>query len=210
MSWRETLGVAEAAGKPHAHNPHNAQNTAMPSNSADSADSALAVAEETASRLLEALSDACRDLPIAPAAVRDALAPEDIEDWLKGEITNDTLAAFVRSLVQRREMDEGKRPAHYTERATCKHCGPIWLWFPGEVLGCPLVLESGSQPADTAPACRPLPRLHPLPAHGPSASGPLRQGRARSHRGAVGHRPPLLPAVSAAHRTRRQRRISRR
>src|SRR5690606_28610009 len=76
MSWRETLGIAEAAGEPHAHNPQNAQKTAMPGNSADSADSASADAEEAASRLLEALSDACHDLPITPAAVRDALAPE--------------------------------------------------------------------------------------------------------------------------------------
>ena len=73
MSWRETLGVAEAAGESHAHNPHNAQKTAMQDNSADSADSASADAEETASRLLEALSDACRGLPITPAAVRDEL-----------------------------------------------------------------------------------------------------------------------------------------
>jgi len=39
--------------------------------------------------------------------------------------------------MQRRERDQGKHPAHYTEQATCKHCGPIWLWFSGEVLGCP-------------------------------------------------------------------------
>lgn len=152
MSWRETLGVAEAVGDPHAHNPQNAQKTAMPCNSADCADSASADAEETASRLLEALTDACRGLPITPAAVRDALAPEDIEDWRNGKITRDTLAAFGRSLVQRRETDEGKRPAHYTERATCKRCGPIWLWFPGEVLGCPWCWN---RVAD-----RPIPRPH--------------------------------------------------
>ncbi|TQE99641.1 MAG: hypothetical protein FKY71_07480 [Spiribacter salinus] len=152
MNWRETLGVAEATGVPHAHNPQNAQKTAMSGNSADSADSASPDAGETASKLLEALADACRDLPITPAAVRDALAPEDIEDWRKGEITRDTLAAFARSLVQRREMDRGERPAHYTERATCKHCGPIWLWFSGEVLGCPWCWNRVSD--------RPIPRLH--------------------------------------------------
>ncbi|TQE99623.1 MAG: hypothetical protein FKY71_07700 [Spiribacter salinus] len=152
MSWRETLGVAEAAGESHAHNPQNAQKTAMPGNSADSADSASADDEEAASRLLEALTDACRDLPITPAVVRDALAPEDIEDWRNGKITRDTLAAFARSMVQRREMDRGKRPAHYTEQATCKHCGPIWLWFPGEVLGCPWCWN---RVAD-----RPIPRPH--------------------------------------------------
>ena len=35
------------------------------------------------------------------------------------------------------EMDQGKRPDHYTEHAKCKRCGPIWLWFTGEVLDCP-------------------------------------------------------------------------
>ncbi len=34
-------------------------------------------------------------------------------------------------------MYQGKRPDHYTEQATCKHCRPIWLWVSGEVLGCP-------------------------------------------------------------------------
>lgn len=96
MSWRETLGVAESGGESHAHNPHNAQKSAMPGNSADSADSASADAEEAASRLLEALADACCGLPITPAVVRETLAPEDIEDWRKGAITNDTLAAFAR------------------------------------------------------------------------------------------------------------------
>ena len=51
-------------------------------------------------------------------------------------------ARVVRSgrrwtLLQRREMDQGKRPEHYTEQATCKHCGPIWLWLSSEILGCP-------------------------------------------------------------------------
>ena len=137
MSWRETLGLAKAACALHAHNPHNAQKPRGQGNSADSADSASADAKDTASTLLDALSDACRELPITPATVRDALAPADIEDWRKGGITSDTLTAFARSLVQRRTMDQGQRPAHYTEPATCKRCGPIWLWFSGDVLGCP-------------------------------------------------------------------------
>lgn len=65
------------------------------------------------------------------------MTPEDVDDWRKGAITGDTLAAFARSLAQRREVDQGKSPVHYTEHATCQHCGPIWLWFAGEVLGCP-------------------------------------------------------------------------
>jgi len=137
MSWRETLGVAEAADEPHAHNPHNAQKAAEPDHSADIADSASEHSDESDSRLLEALADACRGLSITTMEVHEALAPEDIKDWRRGDINSDTLSAFARALVQRRAMDEGQRPEHYTERATCRHCGPIWLWFAGEVLGCP-------------------------------------------------------------------------
>jgi len=68
--------------------------------------------------LLETLADVCRGLDITPVEVKEALAPEDIDDWRKGAISGDTLATFARSLVQRREMDRGKRPAHYTEQAT--------------------------------------------------------------------------------------------
>lgn len=137
MSWRETLGVTPSIETPYAHNSHNAQKPAEPGNCADIADSAYRDSEQETSKLLEALADACRGLDITPAEVKQALAPEDIDGCRNAAINNDTLATFARSLVQRREMDQGKRPDHYTEQATCKHCGPIWLWFPGEVLGCP-------------------------------------------------------------------------
>lgn len=137
MSWRETLGISETAVQPHAQNPHNAQKIAEPRHSADIADSASMNAEDEDSRLLEALAGACRGLALNPAELRDALAPEDIECWRSGEITGLLLAAIARSQVQVREMDQGKCPAHYTEWATCAQCGPIWLWFAGEVLGCP-------------------------------------------------------------------------
>jgi hypothetical protein len=74
---------------------------------------------------------------MTPAEVREAMATADIEDWHNGEISRDALAAFARALAQRREMDQGKRPAHYIERAVCKQCGPIWLWSSGKVQGCP-------------------------------------------------------------------------
>lgn len=154
MSWRETLGIAEPVEQLEVQNPHNAQKTAKPCHSADIAYSARTNAEDSDSRLLEALADACRGLSITPIEVRDALAPEDIEDWRNGDTTDGTLAAFSRLLVQRRQMDQGKCPAHYTERATCAHCGPIWLWFSGEVLGCPWCWN---QAAD-----RPIPRPHPV------------------------------------------------
>jgi hypothetical protein len=76
--------------------------------------------------------DACRGLSISQEELYNRLAGEDIDT-----ITPDTLAAFARSLVQRREMHQGKVPAHYSEHAFCKLCGPVWLWFSGEVDGCP-------------------------------------------------------------------------
>jgi len=136
MSWRETLGVTPSTEILYTHNSHNTQKIVEPGNCADIADCALRNSEEE-SKLLEALANACRGLTIASLEAKEALAPEDIEDWRKGEVSGDALAAFARSLAQRWEMDRGKRPTHYTEHATCKHCGPVWLWFSGEVLGCP-------------------------------------------------------------------------
>lgn len=138
MSWRETLGMTPSAETPYAHNSQNTQKPTETGNCADIADSGYRDSEQESSKLLEALADVCKGLDITPAEVKEALSPENIDDWRKGAISADTLAAFARSLVQRRQMDQGKRPDHYTEQAICKHCGPIWLWFSGEVLvGCP-------------------------------------------------------------------------
>ncbi|GAB5452309.1 MAG: hypothetical protein Hals2KO_26370 [Halioglobus sp.] len=137
MSWRETLGVTTSPQIHCTHNPQNTQKSTERGKCADIANSAYRDSEQENSKLLEALADACKGLDITPAEVKLALAPEDIDDWRNDAISADTLAAFARSLVQRREMDQGKRPDHYTERATCEHCGPIWLWFCGEVRGCP-------------------------------------------------------------------------
>lgn len=137
MTWRETLEVPRPPMSPYTHNPHNTQNSVEPGNCADSADSAYGDPEDDNSRLLEALAHACRGLAIEPREVRDALTPEDIEGWRCGDVCRESLAAFAASLDQRREMGEGIRPASYTEQATCAQCGPIWLWTPGQVLGCP-------------------------------------------------------------------------
>jgi hypothetical protein len=137
MSWREILGVTPSTETLCAHNSQNAQKPTEQGICADSAVSAYRGSEQEISKLLEALADACRGLDITPGEVKKALATEDIDDWRKGVVSTDTLAVFACSLVQRREMHLGKRPEHYTEQATCKHCGPIWLWFSGEVPGCP-------------------------------------------------------------------------
>ena len=154
MSWRETLGVTPSNETVCAHNTQYTQKPSETGNCADSADSAYRDSEQERSKLLEALADACRGLGITPAEVEKALAPEDINDWHKGAISAETLGAFARSLTQRREMDQGKRPNYYTEQAICKHCGPIWLWHTGEVLGCPWCWNRAAD--------KPIPRPHSI------------------------------------------------
>jgi len=139
MSWRETLGVSLSKTASYTYNTYKSQKSLESSNSTYCTYSTYRDrnAETDNANLLETLADVCRGLDITPVEVKEALSPEDIADWRKGAISGDTLAAFARALAQRRERDQGKRPAHYTEQATCKHCGPIWLWFSGEVPGCP-------------------------------------------------------------------------
>ena len=69
--------------------------------------------------------------------VRSELTQDDIEDFDNGDISRATLTAFAQSLLQHQDMNQGKRPEHYSEQALCKHCGPIWLWFSGQVPSCP-------------------------------------------------------------------------
>ncbi|MCG7969992.1 MAG: hypothetical protein JBO36_04980 [Candidatus Thiodiazotropha taylori] len=136
MSWRDTLGVIRFNVATATHNSHNAQKPLELSNCENIANYAHRDSEDD-SYLLEKLAEACRDLKITPSEVRKSLTPEDIENWRNGEFGDDTLVAIAQALVQRKEMNQGKRPAHYTKQATCQHCGPIWLWFSGKVQGCP-------------------------------------------------------------------------
>jgi len=153
MSWREILGVTPSEQKSSTHNSYNTQKPSHPGNFADSTNCVYRDSEEGDSRLLEDLAGACRGLDITPAEVQEALAAEDIEDWGKGAIRSDTLATLARSLAQRREMDQGKRPAYSTEHATCRHCGPVWLWFSGEVLGCPWCWNRATDKPIPRPVC---------------------------------------------------------
>lgn len=154
MSWREILGVARSENPSSTHNSQNTQKPVVLGNCADIADCAYRKSNSETDELEAALVDACDGLKITPEEIREALAPEDLEDWRKGLINTYTLTAFARSLILRREMDRGKRPEHYTEKANCKQCGPIWLWFAGEVLGCPWCWNRLSG--------RPIPRPDPV------------------------------------------------
>ena len=132
MSWRDVLGVANLAEPSYTQNPQNTDNITDTGNSAD-----IVNCVESDTELLEAIATGIRGLTITPMEVHDALAPEDIDEWCKGGISTETLKDFAGALVERREMAQGKVPIGYTERATCEQCGPVWLWFSAEVLGCP-------------------------------------------------------------------------
>ena len=95
------------------------------------------VTRELDARLMTVLAKSCTGLPITVAQVRQALSIEDIEDWQNGAISDENLLAFAPALVERKLMEQGIVPDHYTEQATCKQCGPVWLWCTGKVLGCP-------------------------------------------------------------------------
>ncbi len=89
------------------------------------------------SDILEALSTACNGLEVCPTESKKALAREDVDLWDRGDIGTDELRAFCHAIDTGRTISQGMRPAHFTEHATCKHCGPVWLWIAGDVLGCP-------------------------------------------------------------------------
>ena len=136
MSWRETLGVPLRPKRPMRtirrmrKNPSNRLFVRI------ARILRIGIQDRRAPSCWRRWPTPARD-STSPAEVKEALAAEHIEDWLKGAVSADTLAASARSLEQRHEMDQGKRPDHYAEQASCKHCGPVWLWFSGEVLGCP-------------------------------------------------------------------------
>lgn len=92
---------------------------------------------ETQATLLAILANVCRNLPIMPLTVYQALSTHDITDWQCGQLTEETLLAFANALLQRQKMQAGQCPTHYRFVATCKQCGEINLWQPGDVLGCP-------------------------------------------------------------------------
>ncbi len=86
--------------------------------------------------------------------LRDLLrfaAPEDIPAL---DASPGLCKAFAWTLHLGELRQRGERPAHYTRRAICNHCGPVWLWEPGpaHVLGCPWCFNR----ANRLPIPRPL------------------------------------------------------
>lgn len=61
------------------------------------------------------------------------------DDWPAIKADQDALEALALALVTRQQREHGTRPEHYTQRAHCEACGPVWLWegAPARVLACP-------------------------------------------------------------------------
>jgi len=77
MSWCETLGTSLSTEPSYTHNTQKSSEQAI---CAYCANSAYRDAETEDANLLETLADVCRGLDITPVEVKEALAPEDIED----------------------------------------------------------------------------------------------------------------------------------
>jgi len=92
---------------------------------------------ETHGQLLNVIEDISSDLPISAEDIYSHLSYEDINDWDAGNITVHNLRALADSVLQRKMIDQGEVPSHYTKIALCDCCGPIWFWFSGKIQGCP-------------------------------------------------------------------------
>jgi hypothetical protein len=104
----------------------------------------LPVLRQHKPQLLAALH-AANDTPADAASLARARAAAG-KDWPLLESDPALLAAFLSALkdIQTREL--GERPAHYTHKAECALCGPVWLWepLPGVLPGCPWCLNRAS------------------------------------------------------------------
>ncbi|SCZ52923.1 hypothetical protein SAMN03097708_00832 [Thiohalomonas denitrificans] len=92
---------------------------------------------ESSVSLNEALKLACEGLTVEPSQIRERMSGSDVSDWQKGKITDDELRGFARLVADRCLIEAGRRPSHYTHPAVCAGCGPVWLWKPMRVEGCP-------------------------------------------------------------------------
>ncbi len=129
MSWREMLGIDELKPTTLPHNTHNTHKYPAKDNCTDIA--------ERKSKMLEALATASKGLSITPNELYETLDSDDIESWFDNALSPLSLKDFAHSHQQRKLMDEGKAPDHYTQQGTCKQCGPILSWFQGETESCP-------------------------------------------------------------------------
>ena len=77
------------------------------------------------------------DLPITADEIQTALDKDDIENWNNSKTSTISLVNKAIIALARSEINQGNIPAYFTKRAVCALCGPVWLWFEGNVAGCP-------------------------------------------------------------------------
>jgi len=99
---------------------------------------ALPASTKAEQRAIRLVADACAGLNLDPAEAWKELGP-DRDALQRGEISAVEVQAFCLALECSRTRAAGQRPSHYTKRAVCAACGPVWLWegAPPQVLGCP-------------------------------------------------------------------------
>ena len=77
------------------------------------------------------------DLPITADEIQTVLDKDDIENWNNSKTSTISLVNKAIIALARSEINQGNIPAYFTKRAVCALCGPVWLWFEGNVAGCP-------------------------------------------------------------------------
>ena len=77
------------------------------------------------------------DLPITADEIQTVLDKDDIENWINSKTSTISLVNRAIIALARSEINQGNIPAYFTKRAVCALCGPVWLWFEGNVAGCP-------------------------------------------------------------------------
>ena len=89
------------------------------------------------SLLDKSIGMAIGDLPVTVDEIRQALHEDEIERWDQSRISTRSLVNKALITLARSEINQGNIPAYFTKRAVCALCGPVWLWFEGNVSGCP-------------------------------------------------------------------------
>ncbi len=126
MSWRETLGVTALIETPCTHNSQNAQKSSESGNCADIANSAYRNQDQV-----------CH-VPSNADQVNHCKNGLREKEGVPGvDMSTDETEALARLIDLRNQRNAGIRPTLYNKPAFCRCCGPVWLWFSGDVLGCP-------------------------------------------------------------------------
>ena len=137
MSWRDILKGGSSKDPLPEQNSQNLQKSPAEIASAVSANIAQEEPDPPGGQLRKVLQPICNRYPVTAVEVIDNLDEEDINDWKCGRIGTEALDAFARSLVHQRMMARGQCPDHYFAIASCRQCGPVWSWRPGQLEACP-------------------------------------------------------------------------